>query len=81
MKYNVSIKARMVGYWRRLIKGENNRLSKVMYNCLLDLHQHNAYLFITMVAQIKSIFDDCGLSEIWAHQNPEIVRGAKPLVT
>ena len=76
----ISIKARMVGYWSRLIKGDDSRLGKIMYNCLLDLHRRNVYSPPWLI-KIKSILDDCGLSEIWVHQNPDIVRGVKPLVT
>ena len=64
---SISVKKRLIGYWARLIESKESKLSKIMYNCLLNLF--NTGVFVSpWVSQVKQILDDCGLSYIWLTQ-------------
>ena len=64
----IQVKKRLVGFWARLIESKENKLSRIMYNCLLNLSDTGVYVS-PWVSQVKQILDDCGLSYIWLTQN------------
>ncbi len=41
---SVAVKKRVIGYWGRLINGKESKLSRVMYNCLLNLFNSGLYI-------------------------------------
>ena len=59
----ISIKARMVGYWNRLIHGKNTKLSLLLYKCLRLSHIRSNWLTC-----IKNIFSSIGRPDIWELQ-------------
>ena len=65
---DIIIKTRMISFWNRLIMN-NNKLSSILYRVMVSLsstHQCN----FKWINYIKSIFDNIGLSYIWANQLP-----------
>lgn len=64
----VSVKARMIGYWSKLIDTECTKFSSILYQLLY--HKHTFYsLNSSWINCMKSILDQCGLSYIWLSQN------------
>lgn len=64
----ISVQKRLVGYWARLIESKESKLSRILYNCLLDLSTSGVYVS-PWVSQVRKILDDCGLSYIWLNQS------------
>ncbi len=60
---SISIKVRMVVFWYKLITGKETKLSTRMYHILHSLFIQNKYVS-PWLAFIKSILDECGLSNI-----------------
>ena len=65
---DISIKCAMIGYWVRLITGKSDKLSYIMYKCLLHL-DHVGCFTSPWLNHIRSICNDCGLSGVWLAQN------------
>ena len=76
---HIEIKKRMIGYWGCLLNGKETKLSKVMYNCLLNLSQSGTYT-APWIFSIRQTLDQCGLSYIWLDQRCENIKGLKALV-
>ena len=74
-KYPVDahIKSRMLNYWLRLINGKQSKLSHIMYQCLLKMHDENSFRS-PWIKYVKSLLDNSGMSGIWHEQN-----GSNPL--
>ena len=64
----LSVKLRMLSYWCSLLTNRETKLSKMIYDSLLNLFNRNEYCS-TWIASIKNLLDDCGLSEIWNSQS------------
>ena len=64
---HIDIKKRMIGYWGSLLNGKESKTSRVMYDCLLNLHTTGTYSAPWIIA-VQQILDDCGLSYIWLEQ-------------
>lgn len=58
----------MIGYWARLITDKANKLSYILYRCLLYLDEVGE-LTSPLIYIIKSICNDFGLSLAWQQQN------------
>ncbi len=59
----VTIKLKMVNFWHKLVKGDQ-KLSGKMYRLIFHLHD-NQQLESKWLSYLKSVFDECGFSEIW----------------
>ena len=70
---NVHIKSRILNYWLRLINGKQSKLSFIMYQCLLKMHDENRFRS-PWIKYVKSLLDNSGMSGIWHDQN-----GSNPL--
>lgn len=64
---SIVIQTRMINYWARLNNSKNSKLNVILYNSLLELHNKNIYRS-KWILQIKSIFDACGMSNVF--ENP-----------
>ena len=58
-------------FWH-IVASNENKLSGKLYKLLLHLSEHDNFNFKWM-SYIKSIFDDCGYSEIWNIQEMSIL--------
>ena len=58
----VFVKSRMIGMWKRLICGNQNKMSAVLYT----MHNRN---FFHSKCSIENILNECGYSEYWLTQN------------
>lgn len=65
---SVSIKLRMVKFWCRLVNGDDNKISSILYK-LLFINFNNYGFESRWLTFIKTIFDDCGLTNVWSSQN------------
>ena len=63
----IQAKSRLIGYWARLIEDKENKLSRIMYNCLFNMYNSGVYKS-PWISQVKQILDNCGLSYIWLSQ-------------
>lgn len=59
----IIIKARMVGFWNRLIHGNNSKLSFWLYQCLIHSQTRSKWLLY-----IQHIFETIGRPDIWQFQ-------------
>lgn len=65
----IIIKARMVGFWNRIIHGKETKLSFLLYQCLLHSPNVNSKWLLC----IQSIFAEVGRPDIWySQQNCQI---------
>lgn len=65
---SINIKLRMVEFWIRLNRSEN-KISSILCK-LLYVYYHNYGYENKWICFVKSIFDNCGMSNIW--QNTDI---------
>ena len=68
--YNV--KSRMLGFWYKLVSGNNCKISVILYKLLMKLHQHNIFS-ADWIVQMENTMNECGLSDYWNDNN--LVRG------
>ena len=62
----VFVKSRMIGMWKRLICGNQSKMSAVLYKLLYTMHNRN---FFHSKCSIENILNECGYSEYWLTQN------------
>ena len=72
----ISVKKRMVSYWIKLINGNENKFSTVMYSRLLHKMLNSGYESPWLL-YIKKILDECGMSDVWISQH--LLRGNKAM--
>ncbi len=65
--FEIKIIKKMIGYWGRLIIGNDSKLCKVIYDQLLYLFNddHNK---VQRLMTIKSILEECSMAEVWGNQ-------------
>ena len=59
----ITINARMIGFWNRLIHGKNTKLSLMLYHCLRHSHARSKWL-----THIQNILVTIGRPDIWQFQ-------------
>ena len=59
----ITINARMIGFWYRLIHGKNTKLSLMLYQCLRHSRARSQWL-----TYIENIFVTIGRPDIWEFQ-------------
>ena len=59
----ITINARMIGFWYRLIHGKNTKLSLMLYQCLRHSRARSQWL-----TYIENIFVTIGRQDIWEFQ-------------
>ena len=65
---SITIKQRMVCYWTRILKSNQHKLNKVMYDILYNLHCKDIHSS-GWTKYINTIFQNNGMSYIWATQD------------
>ena len=65
---HISVKLRMLSYWCSLLTNRETKLSKLMYNSLLDLFNRGEYCS-AWIKSIKGLLDSCGLAGVWNSQS------------
>ena len=65
---SVKVKLRMVNFWCRLLDGNINKISYLLYK-LANINYINYGFENKWICFMKSIFDNCGLSNIWLSQD------------
>ena len=56
-----------MNYWGRIITGIHDKLSNVMYQCLLKLYNANKFKS-QWLDYLKKTLNNSGMSGIWLHQ-------------
>ena len=64
----IFIKKRAIGYWARIIKGKESKLTKVAYNHLFTMYNSNIFKS-KWIDYIKSILVECNLNNVWTSQD------------
>ena len=65
---SITLKQRMICYWTRILKSNQHKLNKVMYDILYNLHCKDIHLS-GWIKCINTIFQNNGMSYIWATQD------------
>ena len=65
---SITIKQRMVCYWTRILKSNQHKLNKVMYDILYNLHCKDIHSS-GWIKYINKKFQNNGMSYIWATQD------------
>ena len=68
---DIDLKLKALGFWLKLVNGDEDKLSCKMYECLLWLHYNNIYSSAWML-YIEEILNSCGLTYIWTSQGNNI---------
>lgn len=58
---------RMIGFWYRIINGNEKKLSSIMYKILYNLHEKDRYSS-PWLTYIQNILQRCGLNFVWTGQ-------------
>ena len=64
----VTVKAKMISFWNRLIGCKLPKWSNMLYQIVLEMNK-KSYIKSPWCNFIKKILDDCGMSNIWLSQN------------
>ena len=65
---SVMIKVRMIKFWCRILNSSNDKLSFLLYK-LLYINFNNYGYESKWLISVKSILENCGMSNIWLYQN------------
>ena len=65
---SVLIKSRMIGFWQRIVKGKQDKISSKLYHILLEMHNRD-FFHSKWLLYIKSILNDCDKDYFWLNQN------------
>lgn len=64
---SVNIKARMIGFWKRIVTGKKEKISRTLYEMLYKLDSSNVY-HSKWLNCIKDILFECGFHDAWNNQ-------------
>ena len=64
---SVNIKARMVGFWKRIVTGKKEKISRTLYEMLYKLDSGNVY-HSKWLNCVKDIISECGFINAWNNQ-------------
>ena len=62
-----TIEKRMINYWLKILVQKDNKITKLIYNFILNLHENKIQTTVWL-DRIKSILDSCGRGEVWLNQ-------------
>ena len=74
----IRVKLRMVSFWTKLVQSEN-KLSSILYRLMLQIHQSGNHDF-KWISFVMSIFDNTGLSYIFANQLNINIHSLQPVL-
>jgi len=66
---SIVIKVKMLSFWSRIITGDTNKISYLMYKCMYEMDKQGIQEF-KWINEIREILDSVGLSYVWQEQNP-----------
>ena len=58
---------RMLGFWYRTMKGNEKKLSNIMYKILVNLHVRDKHSSPWLM-KIRNVLEGCGLNFVWTNQ-------------
>ena len=61
-------KCRMLGFWYKLVSGNNCKISVILYKLLMKLHQHKIFS-AEWIVKIENTLNECGLPDFWNDNN------------
>ena len=64
---DVLVKTRMVNFWTKILNGNSNRISTVLYKILHHLNENGMY-FSQWLNDIRMTLQNCGLDQYWDNQ-------------
>ena len=68
---SVTIKVRLVSYWLNIVSADENKISKLMYNLMYNMHQNDAYQSDWLNC-VRNILEVNGFGYIWVGQRQNI---------
>lgn len=69
---SVPIKARMIGFWERILTGRHEKISRTLYDIICKLSVVDVYHFKWLNC-VKYVLTSCGYVNCWRNQSPENV--------
>ena len=64
---SVTIKVRLVSYWLNIVSADENKISKLMYNLMYNMHQNDTYQSDWLNC-VRNILEVNGFGYIWVGQ-------------
>lgn len=64
---DILVKARMIGFWQRIINGKPDKISHKLYKILLAMHQQD-FFHSKWLLSIKNVLHECDKEQIWLAQ-------------
>lgn len=64
----ILLKSRIIGFWKRLVCGKQDKISSILYNLMYKMHTRNFYSSKWLVC-VQNTLNNCGFSEYWIQQN------------
>jgi hypothetical protein len=64
---SVSIDARMIGFWQRIISGKNTKISRMLYEIMYNLDKEDVFHF-KWLSHISSVLSKNGFGNYWDDQ-------------
>ena len=64
----ILIKSRVIGFWKRLVSGKQDKISCILYDLMYKMHTRGFYSS-KWLACVENTLNDCSFSEYWIHQN------------
>ena len=68
---SILIKKRKLNYWTKILKSNQCKLNKVMYDIMYDLHSRDLYAS-QLIKCIKETLENNGMNIIWLNQDPTL---------
>ena len=68
---SVTIKVRLVSYWLNIVSADENKISKLMYNLMYNMHQNDMYQSDWLNC-VRNILEVNGFGYIWVGQGQNI---------
>ena len=62
---HINIKYKIISFWLNLVTGKKQKLSYILYNFMLSHYSES----FNWIANVKTILDTCGRSDIWINQH------------
>ena len=68
---SITIKVRMVSYWLNIISADDNKICKLLYNLMYNMHENDTYQSLWL-KHVQTILEVNGFGYIWVSQGQNV---------
>ena len=72
----ITMKARVIGFWNKIVTGNQNKLVSLLYRKLVSVDNHE----FKWIKHVKNILKEVGRNDLWLHQNLNMQKNASQIV-